>query len=976
MRLKGWHEWWYRRRADIAALAAVAFFFVGFFPKVLFGDRFIIAGDAYYYSYPLRTVAWRMIRHGELPLWTPYVLSGYPLLSMSQIAIGYPLTWGYLFLSGPWAEQLYVLAPFLLAPVFTYAYVRELRRSRLAALLAGLAFGYGGTMCGAIANSGMLTNGLMWTPLVLLFIDRARQRSLTYCLLWTSIAYSMSVLAGHGQSYVYVGLVAMSYGLFLSLSSIFEPRTPQSGKQAWITWSNLRPLLVALGALVMSAGVAAFQVLEALRAARRSVRTGLSYEAFGDGSFTLREALLSIGAPLYHYIDTSAYLTPLVLALAITAAVCAWLGRGTRDPRIWFWLAVAVVGFVLMLGAHTPAYRIVYHVPVLNSFRVPSRHTFEWTLAISILSAFGWDLVADYFERRRATTSRKLENVMVLLLFLIAGVVGLLWWRATYTPPAPNPSIYTGLPEVFYWLWKLAFTVVVFALAWLCFRLTAPKPRAVLLASVVLLACFVEQSATVACWWAERLSLDASRLQIVSPTTRYLQQLSPEQNRVYSRVQLYSEEFNSQPRLEAPNLPAIYGLHNVAGMEPLIFERYSRALGGVGPDSVTPRAGFPPNDDLFEPHSHVLDILNTTHVVSFTNLKPFEDALTLKDGIGIAVADLNITLPPRASMQLQGFRADTDVLALVTSLANSVTIEQDTPVARLRVHTAGGRVIEWDFRAGVDTAEWAHDRPDVHTIIRHRLASIFDGRPGDPANSFTSYRYWTSLRLDPRQQVEYVEITNVSTTASIVLWKVTLHDSTLKHSDALTQKPARVELDPVRWQTVAEVAGVFVLRNTRASPRAWLVSEAEAVDGEDALRRIRGESVHEFDPRRTALLEVSPARLPQLSGGIVSDTSVRISSYSANKLTLETEAPMPTILVVSEIFYPGWQANVDGAPTEILLTDYLLRGVVLPPGKHVVEMRYQAPAARNGAIISGLALCVLLALLTSAYLMRNGREHV
>ncbi len=896
-----------------------------------------------------------MIRHGELPLWTPYVLSGYPLLSMSQVATGYPLTWGYLFISGPWAEQLYVLAPFLLAPAFTYAYARELERSRLAALLAGLAFGYGGMMCGAIANSGMLTNGLMWTPLVLLFIDRARQRSLAYCLLWTSVAYSMSVLAGHGQSYVYVGLAALSYGLFLSLTLIFEAR--QSGKQAWITWSNLRPLLVTLGALGLSAGVAAFQVLEALRAARRSVRSGLSYEAFGDGSFTPREALLSIGAPIYHYIDTSAYLTPLVLALAVTAVVCAWLGRGTRDPRIWFWLAVAVVGFVLMLGAHTPVYRIVYHVPVLNSFRVPSRHTFEWTLAISMLSAFGWDFVANYFERRRATTSRKLENVMVLLLFLIAGVVGLLWWRATYTPPVPNPSIYTGLPEVSYWLWKLAFTVVVFALAWLCLRLTAPKQRAVLLASVVLLACFVEPSATVACWWAERLSLNASRLQIVSPTTRYLQQFSPEQNRVYSRAGLYAEEFNSQPRLEAPNLPALYGLHNVAGMGPLIFERYSRALGGVGPDSVTPRAGFPANDDLFSARSHVLDLLNTTHVVSFANLKTFEDPLTYKDGIGLSTTNLNTNLAPGAVIHLTGAIRPSDYLAVVTALANSASEPQGATVARIRLYTLDGRTLELSLRAGLDTSEWAHERADIRTKIKHGLAPIFEQRPGDSANSFPSYRYWVRLPLSALERIKQVEITNLSSDATLSLSHATLYNSSTGISTPLSSD-SRSEF----WKTVYDQAQVQVLENTRAQPRAWLVTEAEAVRAEEALRRIRGESAQEFDPQRTALLEVRPADLPQLPGKVAAEKRVFITSYSGTRLTMETDSSTPTVLVVSEIFYPGWVATVDGRQTEILLTDYLLRGLSLPAGQHKIEMRYTATAARTGAIISVCALLVLCGL--------------
>lgn len=958
MQRNGWHEWWTRRRASIGAPAAIAIFFVCFFPKVLFGSRFIIAGDAYYYSYPLRTVAWRMIRHGELPLWTPFVLSGYPLLSMSQVAIGYPLTWGYLFLSGPWAEQLYVLAPFLLAPLFTYAYVRELGRSRLAAMFAGLAFGYGGMMCGAIANSGVLTNALMWTPLVLLFIDRARQRSWAYCLLWTALAYSMSVLAGHGQSYVYVGLMAVSYGLFVSLSLVFAARPDTPGKEKGVNGTHWRPLMVAIGALILSAGVAAFQLFDALRAARHSIRGGLSYEAFSEGSFTWPEALLSIGAPLYHYVDTSAYLTPLALILTIVAIVGAWRGQGTRDPRVWFWLAFAVVAFILMLGSHTPLYRLVYHVPVLNSFRVPSRHTFEWTFAISILSAFGWDIVADYCERRRKTTGmRKLEIFLLPVLLLIAAVVGVIWWRATNTPPTPNPSIYTGLPERTYWLWKLAFTVIVFTLAWLSFNLKAAKLRSLSLAVVALLACFVEQSATVACWWAERLSLSASRLELVSPTTRYLQQFSPEQNRVYTRAGLFAEEFNHQPRLEAPNLPAVYGLQNVAGMEPLILERYSRALGGVGPDSVTPRPGFPPNEDLFSARSRVLDLLNTTHVVSFADLKTFEDPLNYKDGIGFSTSSLNISLPPGAVTRLTGSIRPSDILAMVTTLANSVSEPQGAPMGRIRLYTTDGKTLELTLRAGVETAEWAHERTDVRSIIKHGLAPVFDSGPADEANSFRSYLFWARFPLTAPLQIKQVEIANLSAVATLSLSKATLYNSNTGISTTLSAD-TRSEF----WTTVYDKDAVQILHNTRAQPRAWLVTEVEAVDGEEALRRIRGEGAREFDPRRTALLELNPAGLPQLPIKTAPENPVVITSYSATRLTLETDASMPAVLVVSEMFYPGWKATVDGQPAEILLTDYLLRGVALPAGRHKIEMRYLPTTAGAGAIVSACALLLLLGL--------------
>jgi hypothetical protein len=182
------------------------------------------------------------------------------------------------------------------------------------------------------------------------------------------------------------------------------------------------------------------------------------------------------------------------------------------------------------------------------------------------------------------------------------------------------------------------------------------------------------------------------------------------------------------------------------------------------------------------------------------------------------------------------------------------------------------------------------------------------------------------------------------------------------------------ELEAARWRVEYDKEGALVLRNLRALPRVWLVAEAEAVDGEEALQRIRGEGAREFDPRRTALLEVRPDELPPLPGGpLAPESDARIVSYEPNRLVVETSAPTATVLVMSEIFYPGWTATVDGRPERIKLTDYLLRGIALPPGRHRIELRYTATAARNGAFISALTLALLAGLL--GYTRVAGRKH-
>ncbi|PWT89451.1 MAG: hypothetical protein C5B55_11365, partial [Blastocatellia bacterium] len=120
------------------------------------------------------------------------------------------------------------------------------------------------------------------------------------------------------------------------------------------------------------------------------------------------------------------------------------------------------------------------------------------------------------------------------------------------------------------------------------------------------------------------------------------------------------------------------------------------------------------------------------------------------------------------------------------------------------------------------------------------------------------------------------------------------------------------------------------------------------------------ESKVDFDPKQTALLEMHASELPSLPGGpLTPGSSVRITNYEPNRIRYETSATTATILVASEIFYPGWKANVDGIPARILLTDYLLRGVYLPAGAHTIELRYTATAARNGSFISIISIAIV-----------------
>jgi uncharacterized membrane protein YfhO len=63
--------------------------------------------------------------------------------------------------------------------------------------------------------------------------------------------------------------------------------------------------------------------------------------------------------------------------------------------------------------------------------------------------------------------------------------------------------------------------------------------------------------------------------------------------------------------------------------------------------------------------------------------------------------------------------------------------------------------------------------------------------------------------------------------------------------------------------------------------------------------------------------------------------------------------------MLSEIYYPGWQATVDGQIVPIVRADYILRGVPIPAGEHQVQVFYQPVTLIWGAVISGVTFAAV-----------------
>jgi hypothetical protein len=165
-----------------------------------------------------------------------------------------------------------------------------------------------------------------------------------------------------------------------------------------------------------------------------------------------------------------------------------------------------------------------------------------------------------------------------------------------------------------------------------------------------------------------------------------------------------------------------------------------------------------------------------------------------------------------------------------------------------------------------------------------------------------------------------------------------------------------VPLQSAALRSVARSAeGVEVYEVRDPQPRAFVVGSAVHASSEaEAIRLLTQPG---FDAENQAVVEADDLRLPADAG---SSTNVRVVDRGNTRLVLHAGLARPGLLVVSEGYYPGWQAEVDGISAAIVPTNGMMRGVVVPAGEHQIVFRFRSRAIAVGFLLSGAAIIVAI----------------
>ncbi len=162
-------------------------------------------------------------------------------------------------------------------------------------------------------------------------------------------------------------------------------------------------------------------------------------------------------------------------------------------------------------------------------------------------------------------------------------------------------------------------------------------------------------------------------------------------------------------------------------------------------------------------------------------------------------------------------------------------------------------------------------------------------------------------------------------------------------------------LPPEPMPILAEHGRITVYENPWALPRTLLVRRGVVLDEQRILASGRWPAL---DPATSVILDRKPHewnRWATRIDGSIDEPELEVELYGTTRVRIRAATPLRAFLVLNDLWYPGWEVEVDGRPAELLRANLLFRAVALPPGRHEVEFRFAPLQPGNlGAILRDL----------------------
>jgi len=911
-----------------------------FFWKVIFRGKVLLPADLLYTHYPWRGIApksfvspsngllsdqvfqfypWlkyarETLRQGILPLWNPYSGCGVPFLANYQSAVFYPLNFLFFLLPFKSAYGLSAMVKLFLAGFFTHRFAREISLGKFGALIAALVFMFSGFLIVWLGHP--LSNVAIWLPLLFLLIERLLKQGKLIDLFFLSLVTGIQFLGGHIETSFHI-LVVLGFYLLFAL-------VVRSGKER--VSQRLRKFSLVFLGIAMGVLLAAIQIIPFLEYLRESwsfvQRAGLvanPYYLPGRAALTLlvpnfygnpvANNFWGFG-PNMNYSEITGYLGLLPLLLAIVALL------RIRESKALFFFFLTLVSLLIVYGV-SPLFEIVTSLPLFN-MAANSRLLLMSTFSLSLLAGMGGDLVINPLPLGERPRVRGVIPLFLIIPSSLAALALLISAKNNialgYLRPPMTEYVFRAIYLFLSLLLSGIFLLTAYLRGWI--RLKIFQSLVILFIAVELVAFGINYNPAI-------------EAKYVFPEPNLIKFLKKDHS-LFRVISLGDTMLL--------NTGMAYQLSDPRSFDALTPRRLQEFLSRAG--------RFSSNFQMTRHwHSRLFDLLNVKYVVTDPEWKGIEAQPDISQNKS------NTTFGEIYHSQTQG-------QTFVSRKANLSRIDLKLATyGRINSH----RLI-FHLRENPDSDTDLVTIPIDQARIKDNSYQIFAFPPIKDSKNRSFYFFLESPASHPGDAVTVWATSKDRYPGGQRYFngKPTFGDLTF--GTFYSGKASQIKL-------VYKGKDGLVYENTSVLPRAYIVHKAVVLrDGRKIIQKLSSPA---FNPGNSVILEEEPKQRVENKKQEVKSSRSKIIKYQPNRILIQTSSKQPGFLVLSESFYPGWKASIDGKETKIYRANYFLRAVYLPEGEHKVEFVYEPLSFKIGLFVSLLALLMLASIWPLSRLVLN-----
>jgi hypothetical protein len=534
-----------------------------------------------------------------LPIWNPYNFAGTPLLANLQSGAFYPTNLLFLLLPFSMAWSLIILLEPLLAGLFLYLYLRNLKLNQLASFLGAITFAFCGFSV-AWLEWGSIISTALWLPLILLAIDKIFEVKAKHTVWFFTLVFSLTFafFAGHLQTFFYLGLLAICYLIF---------RWLRDGHQ-------LKKLGLFLTAFFLVLVLSLPQLIPTLNFILLSARNVDLPGWTQAGWFIPWQNLIQFVAPdffgnpatlnyygVWNYGEFIGYIGIVPLIVAFFALFFR------RDKPTFFFGTALFLSLIFALPTIFAKLPYKFDLPFISTAQ-PTRLLFIADFSLSILAALGIDILV--------STKNKKYILIILAVFavLFAGLWSFVLLFHGNILSAQNLSVAKQ---------NLIFPTLLFILSAALLSISAfIQDKKITIAVLVLLIALTVFDLFRFGWKFEPFTNQNYLFPSTSVTTFLKSQAGP------FRVMA------TDSKIFPPNFSSVYNLQTLDGYDPLYLLRFGElmAASARGVPNINTPFGFNRIITPQDPLSRTTDLLNVKYVLSLEAVNNPKLKLVFDDG--------------------------------------------------------------------------------------------------------------------------------------------------------------------------------------------------------------------------------------------------------------------------------------------------------------------------------------------------------